>query len=370
MKEPKAVVLILLLSLLVLLLTETAQAAEWIKDIRNPVLGPTPNGWDAGGVYLPRVIFSGTTFRMWYLGYGTSLQWPGKVGYAVSSDGVTWKKYHTPVLLPGPQRAWDSYSVNTGSVVWNGTHFVMWYRGLGPGFEFGAVGLATSLDGISWTKYAANPILTNRSFGVQVLDYPYVIRTESEYRMWCVGQPEGESPYAIYYATSGDGVRWNERAEPVLRPDINGWDGFGVYDPTVISHGSSYWMWYSSHPGIGYATSNDGISWKKSSENPILSRGPVGSWDHFSVGNQAALAFNGSVLLYYSAARALEPNEANSSIGLARSPQGFVISEIPLQGVGLVSVIVILLSSIAFVRWRRRRGISALSQMTRMSVEC
>ncbi len=359
MKALKAGFLVLLLSTITLSLTGRVLATQWVKDNRNPVLTPTPNGWDAGGVYLPRVLHSGTTFRMWYLGYGAGLEGPGKIGFAVSSDGASWEKYPTPVLLPGPQGAWDSYSVSAGSVIWNGTHYTMFYRGLGPSFEFGGVGRATSPNGINWTKYYANPILTNKSFGVQTLDYPYIMRGDSGYQMWCTGQLAGESPYMIFYATSGDGINWSERTQPVLTPEIGGWDGFGVYDPTVISDGSGFFMWYSSHPGIGYAASKDGTTWTKSIDNPILSRGPVGSWDHFSVGNQAVVVFNGSVLMYYSAAKALRPDEAKSSIGLARSPKDFPISEVPFETVSLLSGVALLLVSLIFVRLHRREKLSA-----------
>lgn len=355
MKGPRVALIVLLISIIILSCTGRALATRWVKYGRNPVLTPTPNGWDVGGVYLPRVVHDDTTFRMWYLGYGEHLHGPGMVGYAVSSDGVNWKKYPKPVLLPGSQGAWDSSSVTGGSVIRNGTHYVMWYRGLGPSFEFGAVGLATSADGINWTKYPTNPILTNRSFGVQVLDYPNIVRSGKEYKMWCVGQPAGQSLYQIFYATSDDGVNWKERPEPVLGPDTGGWDAYGIYDPTVIFSGSGYWMWYSSHPGIGYATSKDGLSWTKSIDNPILSRGPVGSWDRFSVGNQGVVVFNGSVLLYFSAAKAVRIDEANSSIGLALSLQEFTISETPLQAAWALLGVALLVSSIMFACSRKAK---------------
>ena len=263
---------------------------------------------------------------MWYLGYGEGLVWPGRVGSAVSSNGVTWEKHAGSVLSPGQEGAWDSFSVSPGSVIWNGSRFMMWYRGLGPRFEFGAFGVALSSDGISWTKYLGNPVFPDSSGGMRVLDYPSVLLDQGTYNMWYTSQAASDDLYAVFYATSKDGIRWTARSRPVLEAGIDAWDSLGVYNPTVISDRSSYSLWYSSHPGIGYAISKDGLLWTKSNDNPILSRGPPGSWDRYSIGNQGVLAFDDTILLYYSAGRSLVPTEANSSIGLARPPSNDALS--------------------------------------------
>jgi hypothetical protein len=40
----------------------------WVKFADNPVLSPTPNGWDSDFVVQPRVLYDGNTYRMWYVG--------------------------------------------------------------------------------------------------------------------------------------------------------------------------------------------------------------------------------------------------------------------------------------------------------------
>jgi hypothetical protein len=102
---------------------------QWAKYSGNPVLNPTPSGWDSDFVTTPRVLYIGGIFRMWYVGGHSGIT---GIGYANSTDAVTWKKYPTPVLSPGQAGAWDSAQVRLGSVVWNGTRFLMWYSGSAP----------------------------------------------------------------------------------------------------------------------------------------------------------------------------------------------------------------------------------------------
>ena len=96
---------------------------QWIKHERNPVLSPTAGAWDNSTVAAPRVLYDGSTFRMWYWGFATDQEWtkgPGHIGYASSPDGITWTKYPKPVLGPGSEGAWDSSFIQPGSVIWNG----------------------------------------------------------------------------------------------------------------------------------------------------------------------------------------------------------------------------------------------------------
>ena len=59
-----------------------AQAAQWVKYAGNPVLTPTEGSWDGDYVTTPRVLFDGTTYRMWYQG---GLSGVTHIGYATSS---------------------------------------------------------------------------------------------------------------------------------------------------------------------------------------------------------------------------------------------------------------------------------------------
>jgi predicted GH43/DUF377 family glycosyl hydrolase len=99
------------------------------------------------------------------------------IGMATSSDGVQWEKYNDPAtndtafaesdpVLTASDEGWDSKRVIDPNVIQTNDGFEMIYlatSGTGkfaPG-EF-SFGVATSADGIDWTKNNRNPVLSNR----------------------------------------------------------------------------------------------------------------------------------------------------------------------------------------------------------------
>lgn len=85
-------------------------------------------------------------------------QGTGNIAHHTSTDGITWTLQSANVLSPGAVGTWDAtgfYPLRPITVI-NGT----WYA-LTTGSQSGVfkIGLATSPDGSTWTKYAGNPTL-------------------------------------------------------------------------------------------------------------------------------------------------------------------------------------------------------------------
>ena len=82
----------------------------------------------------------------------------------------------------------------------------------------------------------------------------------------------------IGLATSADGLVWEKYPEPVLSPGEDGaWDTNWVHQPRVVQTPDGWVMFYRGTKGaqnlamgLGIATSEDGIHWEKSAQNPIL----------------------------------------------------------------------------------------------------
>jgi predicted GH43/DUF377 family glycosyl hydrolase len=333
----------------------------WIRNPTNPVLLPSATGWDDLAVLFPRLLYNGTGYQMWYTGAGqTPTTQPGpfyRIGYATSSDGVHWIKSASTVLLPGPAGSWDSDSVASPSILYNGSVYMMWYVGVN-GYSSAwfywwmyqgvqSFGLATSADGISWTKYAGNPVMKGSGIDSFVMYSPWVLRVGNQFKMWytCVGGTHTSysrnSELQICYAVSPDGIHWTKNASPILNGTglVHGWDSYGVYAPSVLYDGHVYGMWYSGYnyvgnppsqgiSQIGYATSLDGVTWSRAAGNPILGPGSGSSWDSYAVDHPCVIEIKlGTFRLYftgYASTSQAIPNE----IGFAESPAGFVLPEL------------------------------------------
>jgi predicted GH43/DUF377 family glycosyl hydrolase len=336
--------LVVVLSVLVLLpQLSYASEGQWVKYSGNPVVSPTPmvlttsaGSWDSAYVVSPRVLYDGALYRMWFNG-GNMSGFTG-IGYATSSNGVAWTEHSGPVLVPSRYGAWDSASVEVGSVLWNGTLFLMWYRGTNSTTnQEGAIGLAHSKDGVTWTKSSRNPVLTASDTDHGYIASPYVIKTELTYTMWYVGRNASStkpSPYSsILYATSYDGIKWMKALSPVFTPssDPSAWDSGAVYSPSVYFNGTAFGLWYSglgqqfTVPRIGLATSPDGKTWVRSSLNPILNPGADGSWDSAGVEQPNVVVGPSGYFLFYDG---LSQNEGGRIV-LAQAPQSPQVVPIP-----------------------------------------
>lgn len=82
------------------------------------------------------------------------------IGIAVSANGKLWQGYNggvAPVLSHGGGATWDSDYATMCSVQLISGLYHMWYSG-GQSASNEGIGYAQSTDGITWTKYGSNPI--------------------------------------------------------------------------------------------------------------------------------------------------------------------------------------------------------------------
>jgi len=177
-----------------------------------------------------------------------------------------------PVLGPvAPALSVDGYSVGGMSVQRVGATYYMWYAGV-PENEYSLrIYLATSSDGITWTKQP-DPVLelgAPGAFDSRQLTKPSVVydpaNVSAPFRMWYAA--EDETGGGVGYATSSDGRTWTKVAE-VLPPGKPGMaDSYRVMQPCVLIDNGVYFMWYtaddSNNRRVAYATSTDGVVWAR-----------------------------------------------------------------------------------------------------------
>jgi len=166
-----------------------------------------------------------------------------------------------------------------------------------------------------WKKFEGNPVMGGKygtCFDISVL------REGDTYRMWLSWRPKA----SVALVESKDGLHWSEPPRIVLGPNRKtGWEN-EINRPVVLKRDNTYHMWYSAFnakgSSIGYATSPDGIVWKRMSEKPVLS--PEKPWENICLMCPHVIWDNeaGVFKMWYSGGERYEPN----AIGYATSPDG------------------------------------------------
>src|SRR3989339_143700 len=208
----------------------------------NPII--TTSNFSAAnlnGVFSPFVRFDGYKYKMWYGKWYNDRSYD--VEYAESIDGLRWNKIvSSPVLERGYSGAWDQYGVHAGPINYENGLYTMYYVG------------ATSRDGDSY----------------------------------------------IGAADSYDGTYWVKRPSPLIKilgkreaPNPNGC--------SVIKYGSKFLLVYGSlgNLAFGTATSTDGISWTKSTGNPVFTKDNTYRYWSSEVRYPNILQIGNSYKLYY-----------------------------------------------------------------------
>jgi len=233
---------------------------NWDKYAGNPVMDVSYDGlWDSLGVETVSIINDPAAaaperYKMWYAGqYFNDFRYD--IGYAFSPDGINWIKHTAPVLQVGAATQWDNGFLEGPSVIKEGGVYKMWYCGYdavvdGNGTDgLANIGLATSSDGINWTKHPNNPIFTTgtNTWDSHYVQDPHVINDNGVYYMWYGGNDVEGYGQQVGLATSNDGIAWTKSPmNPVLQKgSANDWDANTASFPSVLKGDNSYEMWYT-----------------------------------------------------------------------------------------------------------------------------
>ena len=233
-------------------------------------------GWDDYGLSQPTILKDGALYRMWFAGYDSSNI--RRIGYAISADGADWLKYSgNPVLQPGAAGSWDETYVYNPTVIKDGSTFKMWFSGYSVTTDCARIGYATSTDGMTWTKHPTYVLDRGASGAWDEISVGEccVIKEGDTYKMWFAGKNHDEW-WQIGYATSTDGIVWTKYSgNPVLSWGGEGeWDYWMIGCPAVIKGGGVYHMLYGGTDfddgtRIGYATSSKRKDLDKIDSEPI-----------------------------------------------------------------------------------------------------
>jgi len=141
---------------------DDATGTAW-KRPDDPIYRAAPGAWDSQLVTGPTVVRGpDDVWRLYYAGFGTSDgRMRNGIGLLTSRDGQHWVADPNNPLLEHQPGAWDDQMLEQAVVYANG-HYYLWYSGwrgdLKPDTAV-SIGLATSPDGLHWTRHAHNPVI-------------------------------------------------------------------------------------------------------------------------------------------------------------------------------------------------------------------
>lgn len=203
-----------------------------------------------------------------------------------------------PILPLGERGTFDDNGIMPCWIVNKGDVKYLYYIGWNPQVTVSyrlAIGLARSFDGgATFEKYASGPICDRDVSEPFFNTAPCVLKEGDKWRMWyvsCTGwqivNDWPEPSYLVKHAESQDGIHWTRTNHVCI-----GYDEFtqAIGRPCVFKSGNAYRMLYSfrstsgyradpnSSYRLGYAESEDGLTWQRRDEHVGIERSAEG-WD-------------------------------------------------------------------------------------------
>ncbi len=268
-------------------------------------------------IYEPNVIREGSpqiltnivVFKMWYTSGWTLGN--ERIYYAESADGISWTK-RTTAVLTGYAR---SFVMKDGST---------YYMYAALGFGGGQIDAFTSTDGITWTSVATNiaPRIPS-TWNASSIHNMHVIKESAGNWKMIIEAAQSGAAYALGLYTSTDGLSWTQYgSNPVL-------SGLSQGGPWIKKIGSTYVMWchtgnsLSILPSqIGKYTSNDLITWTY--KGTVLSRVETDEGPNTLYGQNAdpfLIQVDSSTYIFYAASTDGSTSSGRQKIKLAIIPK-------------------------------------------------
>ena len=245
---------------------------SWNK--KGLIIEPDKNlWWNQSHGMLPTVQhLEGDKYKVFYSGRDKDNV--SHIGYSiieVKDDVITEiSKSDEPIMSPGERGCFDDNGITPSSIQSQKMYYIGWNSGTTTTRMSLIMGLAKETVG-SYERVSRAPLMpkTNKEpFGICTA--PFVIKDGNLYKMWYVygnGWINKDLPkYDIKYATSKDGYTWKRDGTVSLALEEN---ETALARPCAFRSSDIFEMYFSyKDPAlgyrIGYATSLDGVKFKRS----------------------------------------------------------------------------------------------------------
>ena len=273
---------------------------RWVR--QGTVLEPLAGSWEAPGILEPSVLYEDGVFKMWYRGGGLHASPDSQVGYATSSDGLTWTRHGSNPIL-GAGVGGEAANAFEPNMYHDGSTYYLYYN------TASTMKVATSATGLASFTIANTGL--SLPTGAIYFGNSTVWREGASWYMLFDAYLNVPDYWGVYYATSANGTSWtlaNGGAQLTsLRIVVDGTYGSMHMAEGMPTIDGKYHAWYHAsdvdsniYSDIYHAYSTDRINWTIVTPSPILTR--LGTdYEITQIADPAIIEVSGTSYMFYDA---------------------------------------------------------------------
>ncbi len=196
-----------------------------------------------------------------------------------------------PVFTAEGPGHWDVKIRERGWIMREGNRWHLWFSGYDGNYDSQKfLGHATSTDGFSWVRDAANPLDSKDWF-----EDVTVLKRGGTYYMFS----EGPQDHAHWF-TSPDAVNWTRQGTLDIRQTNGQPISSGPFGTPVVWFENDIWylMYERYDQAIWLATSKDLKIWTHVQDQPVLEPGPD-DYDKFRIAVNQVIKYQGRYYAFY-----------------------------------------------------------------------
>jgi len=274
----------------------------------NPIIVHQAETYKDNQVMEPCIMVDptdATRLLMYFSGCPTAGGGGVALATASISNPFVWTEYESNPLFSATPETWEAGgTLRLGSMLYiDGTYYCYYSAGDADGHP--RIGLATSTDGINFTKHASNPILTPTAPDIEVA-LPAVLKEGANWYMYFAHSTAAAHDPSIKLATSSDGISWTDTGTEVWAIDLGefAYDRANIEWHQIIKLGTKYTLvsevYDDARERIALAQCDTPNGTFTKLNQPIFHpSGTPGSFDIHNVATAAIYKINGIWYIYY-----------------------------------------------------------------------